>query len=510
MKNPYEHDWLEDEVRVGRAGLRLGLAAFLLFLLAPAASLRFPSLRPDAAEPAPTLKARLAVWEERAKTVPLLNSWRRADQARFARILGAGNRRVITGRGGWLYYRPDLEAVFGKGPHHVEPPSVARERHDRAWQPPLPVIGEFANRLAQRGIRLVFVPVPTKAMVCREGLGLNDGTAVPPAWPILATDLASAGIEFVDLVPLIARRGADETRYLKQDTHWTPQTMEAAAREVAARVANGSGPVSYPVETLERTSRGDLVGMLDLGDAGESLFPAEQVVLRRPVPPGRDSDDAEVVLLGDSFVNIFEDPELGFGTEGEESIGAGFASHLAGALGKPVHPIAINGGGATAVREAFAVLPPERLARVETVVWVVSARDVLLPELPARRSGIEWRTVTFPAAEAGAPPPAAGVRDVVATLREKSVIENPKLTPYAEAIRSTLFETGAGEELYVFHWAFRRRELEPAAALETGRRYRLRLVPLEQAPAAAVRATRLDDLFRTDLAPWFAEAVEAE
>ena len=116
MRNPSEHDWLEDEVRVGRGGLRLAAAAFLLFLLLPAASLLLPSLRPSPPKPATTLRARLAAFEEAAKSLPLLEGWRRADQARLTAALGAGNRRVFAGGGGWLYYRPDLEVVFGKGP----------------------------------------------------------------------------------------------------------------------------------------------------------------------------------------------------------------------------------------------------------------------------------------------------------------------------------------------------------------------------------------------------------
>lgn len=516
MKNPYEHDWLDDEIRVGRTGLRLAVAGALLFMLMPALSLLLPSLRPDPAVAQPSgWKERLAAWEAEAKTLPLFESWRSADQARFTHLLGVGNRKVFVGRDGWLYYRPDLEAVHGKGPYHEEPPSVARERSDRSWQPPVPVIEAFAAELAKRDIRLVFVPVPTKPMLCREGLGRPAGTSVPSSWSRLTGDLAAAGVEVVDLVHVIAARGPDAERYLKQDTHWTPGTMEAAAREVASRMGppTGSGPAPYRVEPVERESLGDLVRMLDLEEGGEERFPIERATLRvvfdtvtgAPVVSDPNSD---VVLLGDSFVNLFEDPALGFGGEFEEPSGCGFASHLALALGRPAQVIAINGGGATAVREAFARLPAERLAQVKTVIWVLSARDVLLPEIPARRAGIEWRPVALREAEASSgATPAPAARELVATLREKSAIDDPNQTPYAAAIFSTLFEDGDGGEHAVFLWAFRDRKLEPAAVLEPGRRYRLRLVPLGE-DAAASRAIRLDDFFRPDLDPWFATSFE--
>lgn len=508
MKNPYEHDWLEDVVRVGRIGQWIALVVFLLFLIVPAASLLVPSLRPDpTAVPASSLKDRLTAWEDSAKTLPLLGQWRRSDQARVTSSLGSGNAKVFAGVDGWLYYRPDLEAITGKGPGHLEPPSVARERAATSWQPPLPVIRDFAGQLAERGITLVFVPVPTKPMVCREGLGLEPGISIPPAWSRVANDLAAAGIGFVDLFPLIESRGADEDRFLKQDTHWTPGTMEAVAREVAARVLNGPPAGRREVETLVREGFGDLTGMLDLDGRRETLFSPERVELRRPALPAA-GGAADVVLLGDSFVNVFDDPALGFADEGGASTGAGFAPHLAAALGRPVETIAINGGGASAVREAFARLPAESLSSVKTVVWVLSARDVLLPETPARRAGIEWRPVVLPKTAAGPVAPVEGAaRELVGTLRERSRIEDPAQTPYAEAVFSCVFEDDRGGEHFVFLWGFRNRRLEPASALEVGRRYRLTISSFED-NAAARRATRLDDLFRPDLMPVFAESFE--
>jgi len=508
MKNPYEHDWLEDEVRVGRSGQWIALVVFLLFLLVPAASLLVPSLRPKTnAVPASALKDRLIAWENSAKTLPLLEQWRRSDQARVTAGLGTGNAKVFAGENGWLYYRPDLEAITGKGPDHLEPPSVAREKAAKAWPPPLPVIRDFAAQLAARNIRLVFVPVPTKPMVCREGLGLEAGVAVPPSWSRVADDLAAAGIGFVDLFPVIAARGPDHERFLKQDTHWTPGTMAAVAREVAAKVSPGAAPAEPRFETIQRKGLGDLVGMLDLEGGKQMVFAPEEVELKRVSNPPA-GDGGEVVLLGDSFVNVFEDPNLGFGLEMKDGYGLGFSSHFAAALGRPVQTIAINGGGATAVREAFARLPAERLAHVKTVVWVLSSRDVLLPEIPARRAGIEWRTVTLPkAASPPTAPTASTARELVGRLIERSDIEDPSQTPYAEAVFSTVFKADDGSEHFVFFWGFRKRQLEPASALEAGRRYRLKVMPFEE-NAAANRSTRLDDLFRPDLVPVFAESFE--
>jgi hypothetical protein len=510
MKNPYEEIIVADETRLSRGGLRLAVFVFFAFLLVPVLTL-FENGGPAPSTHVPMRKQ----LEERAQKMPLLERWRRQDQSLLTRLAGAGNQRVLAGRDGWLYYRSDLDAIHGKGPYYEEPASVAREKVTTAWRSPVPVILDFAGQLSSRGIRLVIVPVPTKPMVCREGLGLAASVTPPAVFSQVMTDLTASRVEVVDLFPLLSAGTVESQHFLKQDTHWTPSAMEATAALVAARVtASGvaRGDLTTRLVSLERGSRGDLTGML--GAAKEDdLFAAERVTLHRVVTEREGtllaSDvDSPVVVLGDSFVNIYEDPALGFAEGTETSIGAGFSSHLAAALRRPVHSIAINGGGASGVREAFAALPGEVLSKKKTVVWLLSSRDLLLAEIPARRAGIEWRELDFPdasipSAEEVAP---SGEREITGTLREKSFIEDPAQTPYASAIYSTLFTTDDGQERLVFLWAFRDRKLKPEAAIEPGRRYRLRLVPLE-GEAEAGRATRLDDFFRPELTPWFAGTI---
>lgn len=504
MKNPYEDIIVADEIRLSRGGQRFAVIVFFAFLLVPVLS--FLVKGDHSSITAPHVLRQL---EERAKTMPLLKHWRLEDQERLTRVAGLGNQRVLAGQDDWLYYRSDLDAIHGKGPGYDEPVSVARERVESAWRSPVPVVKAFADELSSRGIRLILVPVPTKPMVCREGLGLPGGSDPPAVFTQVMEDLTAAGVEVVDLFPLLRELPADADRFLKQDTHWTPAFMSGTARLLADRIAAAGmerGVLEARIEPIARESGGDLVGMLGVKMDGE------QVTLQRVVNENDGtllaSDPASpVVVLGDSFVNIFEDPSLGFADGEKESIGAGFSSHLAASLARPVHTIAINGGGASAVREAFATLTGEVIAKKKIVVWLLSSRDLLLAEIPARRAGIEWREVTLPAAtDSPAPvPSSADVVEITGTLREKSFIEDPARTPYASAVYSTLFTSDDGQERLVFLWAFRDRKPDPGAALEPGRRYRLRLVPLE-GHAEAGRATRLDDFFRPELEPSFAES----
>lgn len=470
---------------------RAALGCFALILAAPGLTLLFPSLRPSTPGEAG------ASLDSRFKALPVFERWRQRDQSAVTKFLGIGNRRVRIGREGWLYYRPDLDAISGKGPLHEEPASVARERAKTSWQAPITVIADFAKQLRGRGIRLLFVPVPVKPMIAREGLGLEPDSVPPMLWRSTLKELELAGVEVVDLFPILHDREQGGGAFLKQDTHWTPPAMEAAVDLVADRIG-AAAQAAGEVREVSLENRGDLVGMLGLGDPA-AVFGGESVLLNHVDLV--QADQRDVLLLGDSFANIYEDSALGFGEA------AGFPSHLSRSLGGRIGTIAINGGGATAVREAFARLPASRLAELRTVVWLISARDLLLPELPARRAGIEWRALELP--EPGEPAAAPGAAiEVNATMRELSAIEDPRETPYAAAIFSALCEDETGAERLVFFWAFRDRKLEPAAQIDPGERIRMRLVPLDSVPEAA-RATRLDDLFRPDLVPWFAERYEA-
>jgi hypothetical protein len=460
-----------------------------------------------------------------AKNISLFQNWRRTDQNRRSTWLGAGNNRVHLGEAGWLYYRPDLEAVHGKGPFWQEPPSVARAPGQDAWQAPLPVVLDFAQQLRQRGIRLIVVPVPTKTMMVGSGLGRKESITRPAAWDRVFAELKHAEVEALDVVPLLARM-PEEDRYLRLDTHWTPQAMEKVAEFVATQIGtvNGLPSRSFTRGTETHRFEGDLLEMLDLPKAKLSLaLEPEQITLHPiidiatgqiPEPdPG-----SPVMLLGDSFVNIFDDPSLGLSKttaklEGGMR-GAGFAAHLAARLGAGIDVIAVNGGGATAVRKELARRGDEAIRAKQVVVWILSARDLLLPELPARRAGITWDMVSM-SGVAPAPSITSSATEIEVTgvLREVSFFEDPQTAPYPDAIYSVLFEqisppmSGAtSPEAMVFLWAFRSKKLLPSSRLEPGARYHLTLRPIDSVQEVK-SVTRIDDLFRPDMTAWFASEV---
>lgn len=311
--------------------------------------------------------------------------------------LGAGNEQAYPGRDGWLYYRPDVDHLTGPG--FLEPAELARRsRAGNAWEaPPQPdpvlALVDLARQLEAAGAGLVVLPVPVKPAIRPEPLTPRRLPPAPlrnPSWNELRRRLEAAGIVVVDPAPALA--GLEGERYLRTDTHWRPEAVEATARLLAAalepRLEPGAAGAGYRRRPVAVENLGDVAVMLRL-PADQRLYAAETVTARMVLDaagrPWRRDPAAAVLLLGDSFTNIYSDPGLGWGR------GAGLAEQLAYELDRPLDKLALNAGGAYATREALArALATGRasLAGKRLVVYQFATREL---------SGGDWRRVELAA-----------------------------------------------------------------------------------------------------------------
>ncbi|MGE0453976.1 MAG: hypothetical protein AB7O37_11365 [Vicinamibacteria bacterium] len=330
-------------------------------------------------------------------------------QAFLTRRLGAGNEQVVVGRKGWLYFRPAIDSLTGPG--FLKPEALARQAAAaRTGKPsrkpdPIPALARFAAQLAERGIGLVVVPVPVKASLHPEGLAPALVDAVPienPSHRRFLERLEELGIPAFDPAEGLARARREQPwpHFLRTDTHWTPQAMEAAAQGLAGFLARRVPLVETdPARTTRRPvwveGRGDLAALLRL-PLRRPLFQPERVltqqVLRADGEPWRPDANADVLVLGDSFTNVYSQRELGFGD------GAGFAAQLSHFLARPVDALAVNAGGPSAARERLAeriAAGEDRLAGKRLVVYEFAAREL---------SGGDWRPVDLGPGSGAAPP----------------------------------------------------------------------------------------------------------
>jgi hypothetical protein len=308
--------------------------------------------------------------EESSLVVRHLRPWMQYLQWKF---LADAGEKVVVGRGGWLFYRPGVRFVIERqtGVSEGDP------------EDPLPAIRSFRDQLQARGIRLLLVPVPNKESIYPDRLDTRAegaGVVVCERTRRLLDRLEQSGIEYVDLFEVFRRARQEESRsdpgrlYLAQDSHWSPEGARVAAVAVARRVLDGAtvhrGDRPYVERPITVRRHGDLVEMLQVPQIARALEPESlaclQVVESAAGTPYRDATDSEVLILGDSFLRIYERDEPG---------AAGFIAHVARELGRPLASIVNDGGGSTVVRQVLA-RRPALLMNKRVVIWEFAEREI--------------------------------------------------------------------------------------------------------------------------------------
>ncbi|MCC5845214.1 MAG: hypothetical protein JJU05_13270 [Verrucomicrobia bacterium] len=380
--------------------------------------------------------------------------------------LGSGNGQAVRGRGDWMLFQPDID--------HVTGPAFD-------VQAPLAAIRDLSEQLAERGITLVVVPAPVKPQIHPESLSarpLSPPLRNPSEQPFLEA-LESEGIPAVDLAA-----HARELPYLKTDTHWTPEGMSAAARLTAERlqdlgILSARDPVPYDIIESDITHFGDIAEMLSFPE-GQTLIAPETVRHQRVE---QNAAPERVLLLGDSFSNIFSLEGMGWGA------GGGLAEHLGAALGEPVRALRRNDAGASATRKMLAqdlARGTNRLDGIEIVVWQFAAREL---------SFGDWSLIQLPEAARERPAPSETPDDAplidgfepftgTARIAEISSFPRPGQVPYADHV-ITLHLTNlqsadgavTGGQTVARVLSMRNHTLTDAARLRPGMVISLNLIP---------------------------------
>lgn len=307
--------------------------------------------------------------EEESLVAKRVRPW--AQYARFRLLADAGDKTLV-GREGWYFYRPGVQYL-------IEPlaPS-ATEAMD-----PLPAIVSFRDQLAARGIRLLVMPAPNKESIYPEMLSRRAegvGVLVCRRTRELLERLRASGIEVVDLFEEFRRMKQEQSLserrplYLAQDSHWSPEGMERAVQAVARRAIEQGwieqGSTDYAERPAPVRRLGDVLQMLQVPAIERTIEPEElacfQVVERGTGRLYQDVPDAKVLVLGDSFLRIYERDEPG---------AAGFVAHLARELKQPLASIISDGGASTLVRQELH-RRPALLKNKKLVIWEFVERDI--------------------------------------------------------------------------------------------------------------------------------------
>jgi len=428
--------------------------------------------------------------------------------------LGAGDEQVWPGCDGWLFYAADIRALTGTGLGAARPSPTAV-----ASQAAIRQLHDF---LAAHDVRLILLPIPSKAAVHPEKLMPSSAQAAAADAPLLRVrgfehwqaELAAAGVEVCDPASIMQElRSAGQTVFLRSDTHWCPETMDLVAAQLAdligpsaASAVSADPPRELP--SLEVSAVGDTAAMLALPP--DHAWCAAETVTIQPVAAAT-SSRATVALLGDSFANIFSLAEMGWGQD------AGLAERLARHLARPVRPFVRNDGGARASREQFAQALRRGeldLTHLKVVVWQFAERELAQGDWVT----IDWEEVSRSqrtVARALVAAQAVRLRGRIA-----AVSDGPRTdAPYADFIikwhlsnlQPEEGQTIDFDELVVMTFGMRQRRIEPVAALRAGATVRILLQDWDTVKAKyeKLNAGSLDDpLLELDLPLMWADEVE--
>lgn len=374
-------------------------------------------------------------------------------QSVLTKQLHSGNEKAIIGKGNELFYSTDIQ-------YYQRP--INKES--------IPCIIDFARQLKERGIDLIMMPVPLKPAYASSALSnrIADGTVLRhPEFDSWKAELEKAGITFAELPEKIS--------YLREDTHWDAESMEKAAQSLARNTLElnliNSNLTPYIFENMSVTNRGDVYSMLNLGADNDFDIPQSMTIHPVITPTGEafiPSKNAEVLLLGDSFSNIYSLHGMGWGSD------AGLAEHLAFNLQAPVDAIRRNDAGAMATRKILQTEQKRgrnRLAGKKIVVWEFAERELAFGDWAILDMTEEYPTAisSFLALESG------DSIMVKATITDRSTLPMPDKVTYGEHI-ITLHLTDLTDlqgnpiegDAVVYTFAMKDRALTPQAYLRHG------------------------------------------
>jgi alginate O-acetyltransferase complex protein AlgJ len=285
--------------------------------------------------------------------------------------LDTKNLAALAGKDGWLFLASELR-YLAHGQFWGEGAGKASRTRNAKAADPLPAITDFHRQLNERGIRLLVVPVPAKAAILPDKIGIDAAPSASETAPFqdaFYRELRRAGIDVLDLTASFSKGDQRGPVYCRTDSHWSGVgcflAAQAIAQEIRKHLAADQPRSQHQAEWKEISVIGDLAPL-----TGGANKPAPEQISIRQVTGATGADpNSPVLVLGDSHTLVFHE----FLAER-----AGLIDQLAAELGVPVDLIGTRGSGATPVRVSMyrrSRSEPEFLAKKKVVVWCFAARE---------------------------------------------------------------------------------------------------------------------------------------
>jgi hypothetical protein len=258
---------------------------------------------------------------------------------------------------------------------YLSPPELADYRTWLKERTSIPAIVAVKNWLKNRGIDLIFVPVPKMIEVYPERVAENvpPSRIVAPHVRKMILDLLSQDVEVIDLLPafLEARREDSAPLYLPADPHWSDRGQRIAAGEIVRRLRRYlfakqtlAKPSLYVTEEKTAFFRGaawDLLTEAEHEAIGDAVNTPVQIVKKKTngesfVPV----DDCPIMIIGDSYTDY---------TRASFASGSGIAAQVSKGINQPVTVLTVQGGNLQPIKELLR--DQDLLSQTQAIVWIV-------------------------------------------------------------------------------------------------------------------------------------------
>jgi alginate O-acetyltransferase complex protein AlgJ len=408
--------------------------------------------------------------------------------------MGVGNEKAFVGRDGWLFYEPGVVSLTGPGFLDSRQIEARRRTGPAGLQPdPVPAIIHMRDQLKEQGVELVVMPVPVKPSIHPEKFSrraLADSPLHNASWDKLLMILEEQGVHVFDPSEALSRSAEANPQYLRTDTHWCPEAMQHAAADLAQflvekKVISIPTELAYSRTAMSITNLGDIGVMLKLPES-QDLFHEETVTIqqvrRRDGKGLHEEEPSAVLLLGDSFSNIYSLEGMGWGSQ------AGLAEQLRVEINQPVESIVRNDAGALATRQMLIQSLKRgepRLAGKKVVVWEFAARECALGDWQV----LDLPTVDVqvsdesPGADASIVEVSGRVLDVSGRPEKGAVYKNFIMKLHMGEMKRSDGSTYDDGEGVVHVMAMKNREILPIANIHKGDQLTLFIQPWDKVRA---------------------------
>ncbi|MGP4693070.1 alginate O-acetyltransferase AlgX-related protein [Agrobacterium cavarae] len=270
-------------------------------------------------------------------------------------LLGEGRRGVVAGANGYLF--TDEEFRFSGNTDALVSESVDQ-------------IATVSQTLADRGIKLIMVPLPMKSDIYHNELDQPAASSMAKEiYDSFQAKLAARGVSSVDTRSALVAAQKDQQVFLRTDTHWTPAGAQVVAEAVAAQALGEKPGIFDPVPGKSEEVEGDLVKYVTGG-----VFASFVGLGTETVTPFILATKTENAPVDDLFGEATSIPVALIGTSYSANELWSFAPLLSSKTGLDVSNAALVGQGPVTPMRKYLASLGEGAAQPESVVWEFPVR----------------------------------------------------------------------------------------------------------------------------------------